>query len=172
MAAMLDISKALKYPGQAYLFESDAEIEEMEVLNDPVKFEEVLIKGEYFGAGNDKVSLKGEVSAVVTSRCAKCLEPVTIDLTAEIDAQYARMPDPEDPDLYPFEGSKVDLTDAARDALLLELPYRFLCSEDCKGLCSSCGVNLNLGTCTCQEGYNVTNPFSALKALVQNNEEV
>ena len=59
-----------------------------------------------------------------------------------------------------------------RDALLLELPYRFLCSEDCKGLCSNCGINLNLGTCTCHEEEEVTNPFSALKAIVQNNEEV
>ena len=172
MAAMLDISKALKYPGQAYLFESDCEIEEMEVLNDPVQYEDVLIKGEYFGAGNDKVSLKGTVTAVVTSRCAKCLESVSLPLQAELDAQFARQLDPEAPDLYTYESSKVDLTDAVRDALLLELPYRFLCSEDCKGLCSICGANLNLGTWTCQEGYNVTNPFSALKALVQNNEEV
>ena len=89
-----------------------------------------------------------------------------------MDALFARQIDPEDPDLYAFEGSKADLTDAVRDALLLELPYRFLCSEDCKGLCPTCGVNLNLGACTCQEGGNVTNPFSALKAIVQNNEEV
>ena len=51
-----------------------------------------------------------------------------------MDVQFARHTDPEDPDLYSFEGSKADLTDAVRDALLLELPYRFLCSEDCKGL--------------------------------------
>jgi len=171
LSAMLDVSNALKYPGQVYLFSADAQIEEMEVLSDPVQFENVLAKGEFFGTG-DKISLRGEVSATVTSRCAKCLEPVTLDLHTEIDAQFARQPDPEDPDLYTFEGSKVDLTDAVRDALLLELPYRFLCSEDCRGLCSNCGVNLNLGTCTCQEGYNVTNPFSALKAIVQNNEEV
>ena len=95
-----------------------------------------------------------------------------LKLNAEMDAQYARQINPEDPDLYSFEGSKADLTDAVRDALLLELPYRFLCSEDCKGLCPSCGVNLNLGSCTCQEGAEVTNPFSALKAIVQNNEEV
>ena len=171
MSAMLDVSKALKYPGQEYAFEAELELEEMEVLNDPVRFDGIVVKGEYFGTG-DQVSIRGTVDSTVTSRCAKCLEPVTISLTAEMDALFARQPDPDDPDLYSFEGSKADLTDAVRDALLLELPYRFLCSEDCKGLCSNCGINLNLGTCTCQEEEEVTNPFSALKAIVQNNEEV
>ena len=171
MSAMLDVSKALSFPGQVYRFEAAPEIEEMEVLNDPVSFEDVTVKGEFFGSG-ERISVRGKVDASVTSRCAKCLEPVTISIEAEMDAQFVRVLDPEDPDLYAFEGSKADLTDAVRDALLLELPYRFLCSEDCKGLCSGCGVNLNLGTCTCQEGGEVINPFSALKAFVQNNEEV
>ena len=171
MSAMLDVSKALKNPGQAYAFAAALELEELEVLNDPVRFTEVAVSGEFFGTG-ERVSIRGEVTAAVTSRCAKCLEPVTLPLKAEMDALYARQPDPEDPDLYQFEGSKADLTDAVRDALLLELPYRFLCSEDCKGLCPQCGVNLNLGTCTCQEGLNVANPFSALRAIVQNDEEV
>ena len=171
MSAMLDVIKALKHPGQVYPFTAELEIEEMEVLNDPVRFENVAANGEYFGAG-EVVSIKAEVSAWVTSRCAKCLEPVSIPLNAQMDAQFARQLNPDDPDLYSFEGSKADITDAVRDALLLELPYRFICSEDCKGFCPNCGVNLNLGTCTCQEGTEVTNPFSALKAIVQNNEEV
>lgn len=171
MSAMLDVSKALKNPGQAYSFELHPVLEELEVLGDPVRFEGITARGEFFGTG-EKVSLRGEITSTVASRCAKCLEPVALEIRAEMDALFACQPDPEDPDLYTFEGSKVDLTDAVQDALLLELPYRFLCSEDCKGLCPNCGVNLNLGTCTCQEGANVTNPFSALKAIVQNNEEV
>lgn len=171
MSAMLDVSNALKYPGQVYPFHAEPEIGDMEVLSDPVHFEHVTVDGEFFCTG-EKISIQGDVTSTVTSRCARCLEPVTMELDAETDAQYARNADPEDPDLYCFEGSKLDLTDAVRDALLLSLPYRFVCSEDCKGLCPQCGINLNLGTCTCQEGGEVANPFSALKAIVQNNEEV
>ena len=171
MSAMLDVSKALKNPGQAYSFALEPALEEMEVLGDPVRFDAIAVSGELVSAG-EKVSVRGEITSTVTSRCAKCLEPVSLEIRAEMDALFARQTDPEDPDLYSFEGSKADLTDAVRDALLLELPYRFLCSEDCRGLCPGCGVNLNLGTCACQEGANVTNPFSALKAIVQNNEEV
>jgi len=171
LSAMLDVSNALKFPGQVYRFDAELELPEMEVLNDPVRFEDIAVHGEYFAAG-DKISVRCQADAVVHTRCSRCLEPVQMSISAEVDACFARMPDPEDPDLYTYESSVVNLTDAVSDALLLELPYRFLCSENCKGLCSSCGINLNLGTCTCQEGLNVTNPFSALKAIVQNNEEV
>lgn len=168
---MLDVSNALKNPGQGYAFSLCPESLEMEVLGDQVRFDRIAAEGTFFGTGA-RVSIEGAVTAAVTSRCAKCLEPVTRSLRAELHLLFARQADPEDPDLYTFEGSKVDLTDAVRDALLLEMPYRFLCSEDCKGLCPICGINLNLGTCTCQEGAIATNPFSALKALVEKDEEV
>ena len=163
MSAIMDGSKALKFPGQVYFFDADLELEEMEVLDDPVKFEEIVVSGEYFSAG-DKISIRGEVNATAVSRCAKCLETVEVNLTAEMDALFARELDPDDPDLYTYESSKVDLTDAVRDALLLELPYRFLCSEDCKGLCSRCGANLNLGTCGCKPEPDPR--FAALQQLL------
>ena len=51
---------------------------------------------------------------------------------------------------------------------------RFLCREDCKGLCPVCGKDLNTELCTCPKGGKAGNPFSALSRLLtdQNNEEV
>lgn len=171
MAVMLDVSMALKNPGQAYPFKATLELPEMEVLSDPVRFEEIQTEGEFFCSG-EKISLKAGVEAQVISRCARCLGEARLPVHAKVDAQFARQPDPDDPDQYSFEASTLELADAVRDALLLELPMRFLCSKDCKGLCQHCGVNLNIGSCTCLEGGEVTNPFSALKVIVQNNKEV
>ena len=133
MSAILDVSKALKYPGQVYTFEVRPEIEAMEVLGDPIAFRDVVATGEFFGT-DAHVSIRGRVTAQADSQCCRGLEPVSETISAEIDALLSRQADPDDPDLYLFEGSKADLTDAVRDALLLELPYRFLCSDDCKGL--------------------------------------
>ncbi|MBR1822331.1 MAG: DUF177 domain-containing protein [Clostridia bacterium] len=144
----------------------------MEVLSDPVRFDGISIEGEFFCTGDHRVSLRAEASATAVSSCSRCLEPVQVPVRAEIDALYAKEPDPDDPDLYSFEGNSLALEDAVRDALLLELPLQFFCKPDCKGLCPVCGVNLNKGTCTCQEGNVVTGPFSALKDYVLNNEEV
>ena len=168
----LDVSRAMKNPGQVYPFDTSVELEEMEVLSDPVHFVDIRVEGEYLCTGDNRVSLKAEVTATADTRCSRCLEPVSIPVKANVDALFDRQPDPEDPDLYSFEASTVELTDAVRDALLLELPLRILCSDDCKGLCPVCGTNLNKGTCTCHEGAEVINPFSALKSIVLNDEEV
>ena len=169
MSAMLNVSNALKDPGQAYPFKVSVELEPMEVLGDTIAFSDIVAEGEYLCTG-ERVAFNGAVTANVNAHCARCLEPVRTSINAELDAVFARQADPDDPDLYLFELSKVELTDAVKDALLLALPLRFLCSEDCKGLCPVCGVNLNTGSCTCQEG-EVTNPFSALKAFVQGAQD-
>ena len=171
MASTLNVSNALKNPGQEYPFVADAQIEDMVVLDDPIHFEAVKLEGTVLGAG-ESVNVLAKVSATVVTRCSNCLEEMELPVETEMDVRFSRTPDPEDPDLYVFDASTIDLMDAARDALLLELPMRFLCSEDCKGLCPQCGVNLNTGSCTCQEGGEVTNPFAALKAIVLKDEEV
>ena len=168
----LDVGMALKNPGQVYPFRVSVALPEFEVLGDPVRFEDIEVAGEFFCTGDNRVSLRGTANTAAISRCSRCLEPVRESMSAGIDALYTRQPDPDDPDLYVFEGHSVDLEDAVKDALLLELPLQFFCKPDCKGLCPVCGANLNRGTCTCQEGNVVTGPFSALKNIVLNNEEV
>ena len=166
----LNVSQAIRNPGQGYGFDTEVVIEPMEVLGDPVHFVDVRVQGEYTCTGEDRISVAANVAATVETRCSRCLEPVSAPISAAIDAVFVRKPDPDDPDLYSYEASTVELTDAVRDALLLELPMRMLCSEDCRGLCPVCGVNLNRNTCTCQEGAEVMNPFSALKNIVLNEE--
>ena len=168
---LLDVSRAFKDPGQSYPFEAEADIEPMTVLDDPVRFTNVRLSGNMVGTG-EAVRVSASVEADVESRCALCLEPVHRHLTAEIDALFAREPDPEDPDQFPLAGSKIETDDIAREALLLELPMRFLCSESCKGICPSCGTNRNIAPCTCQEGGERQNPFSALSKLLTEDEEV
>ena len=168
----LDVGNALKNPGQVYPFHAGVELPEMEVLSDPVRFDAITVDGEYFCAGDSRISLRAKAEATVHSRCSRCLEPVQAPLSAEIDALYVKQPDPDDPDLYSFEAHALMLEDAVKDALLLNLPLQMFCRPDCRGLCPVCGTNLNKQTCTCQEGNVVTGPFSALKDYVLNNEEV
>ena len=169
---LLDVSRALKNPGQSYRFEEDCSLEPLEVLSDPVLFRDIHVSGEYLCPGQDRISLKALAQAVADTRCSRCLTPVSLPVEAEMDVVFDRQPDPDDPDLYSFEATSLELTDAVRDALLLELPLQVLCKPECKGLCPVCGINLNENTCTCQEGAEVTNPFSALKNIVLNDEEV
>ena len=166
----LNVSMALANPGQSYPFEADIQIPPMEVLDDPVSFDHVHGTGEFMGSGN-AVTVRAHIEGKVTSRCALCLEPVTQDISCEADALFTPGAKEGD-DEYPLEGYQVDLMPYAREALLLELPMRFLCSEDCKGLCPICGVNRNTTRCSCQEREGKPNPFAALSELRIQDEEV
>ena len=171
MSSRLNVTEALKNPGQGYPFKAEVALEDTVVLDDPVHFGPVTVSGHVMGTG-EAVSVLARAETVVDTRCSKCLEPMRLPLRADLDVRFLRAPDPDDPDLYAYDASTIDLTDPVRDALLLEMPLRFLCKEDCKGLCPHCGANLNKRTCTCQEGGEVTNPFAALKFMVQEDEEV
>ncbi|HEX2986866.1 MAG TPA: DUF177 domain-containing protein, partial [Chloroflexota bacterium] len=62
------------------------------------------------------------------------------------------LPEPEDLDAFRLTPDHVlDLTEAIRQYVIVESPLQPLCDEECKGLCSQCGANLNLGPCDCQQ---------------------
>lgn len=168
---MLNVSMALKNPGQAFPLRMGFSFPPLEIMGDEVRFTDAALEGQFLSA-SDEVSVSGVISAKAHSRCANCLIPVAVDIRAEWEADFAKGGDGEEQ--YPLVGYEIDLAPAVQEALLLELPIRFLCREDCKGLCPVCGKNRNTDQCTCQEGVTKPNPFSALSNLLydQNNEEV
>jgi uncharacterized protein len=94
----------------------------------------------------------GTVTAPFVSECRRCLGLVRGTVTAEVREVYQADVAPEDAEeIYPLSGDQLDLEPLARDAVLLELPLAPLCREECRGLCPTCGANLNEGSCTCSE---------------------
>lgn len=62
---------------------------------------------------------------------------------------------------------KLDMEDFCWADIVMSLPRKFLCKEDCKGLCSQCGTNLNLGKCDCRTEEETVGGLSALKELLK-----
>lgn len=134
---------ALSYQGYTFL--------------NPLEFEGVVSN-----VGNGVMVLKGMVGTTGTSPCARCLKDVDTRIETAVDvtfrSQYRRdqtaqeTPDPDEEE-YTYEGYTVLLDNALRDSLILALPYRVLCSTDCKGFCEHCGADLNEGDCKCKDGH-------------------
>jgi len=108
------------------------------------------------------IRLKGSFSGKFEVPCARCVEPVEIPLAADFDlifrpigvdggASERSISAPETEIGYYQEDSLL-LEDVLREQVLLSLPVRTLCSEDCKGLCPRCGANRNTQPCTCETG--------------------
>lgn len=94
----------------------------------------------------------GEVRGEMDCVCARCLKEFRRELHIPIEAYLAEeLQDEELEDTYLLDGDYADLGEIATTALVLNMDQRFLCSENCKGLCPKCGKNLNDGPCECRE---------------------
>lgn len=134
----------------------------------------VSFSGTYMLA-DETVIVRGTARALIESPCARCLVPAQTELSAPVEEAFVRdtgMDVGVQDDQYTYTGHVLELSEAVRCALLLEMPWRILCKEDCRGLCAQCGANLNISACSCQKDLASSNPFSALASLLNEDEEV
>ena len=82
----------------------------------------------------------GEVDSTAKAECSRCLEP--LDLAVEVDFQELFAYSLEQEDDFLVQDEKIDLEQAITDAVVLSLPFKPVCSEDCLGLCSECGMKM------------------------------
>jgi uncharacterized protein len=91
-------------------------------------------------------------SASVFGACQRCLDEARIDIAAESREYQAHTPEPgaEEEMTTPYlDGDVLDTDRWAQDALVLGMPPKVLCRDDCEGLCPQCGHNRNEGPCGC-----------------------
>lgn len=96
------------------------------------------------------IELSAKLNVRYETVCARCLKPLEEDMTLELRYPIAESLENMDNDEYiiPVNGL-IDLSELVRENIILNLPISHVCSEDCKGLCSKCGADLNLGDCGC-----------------------
>ncbi|MCI8270306.1 MAG: DUF177 domain-containing protein [Lachnospiraceae bacterium] len=105
--------------------------------------------------GNKKLLLKGNVDIALSIPCSRCLEPVNVpfelDFSYELDLSRTEEERAENLDEQPYlDGYYLDVDQLIGNELLLNLPMKILCREDCRGICNRCGVNLNHEACSCE----------------------
>ena len=110
---------------------------------------------------NQGIYASGTVHAPIHLECSRCLTEFTTTLSFPLAEEFyptvdvntgLPVPPPTDTDLaFPITGHhELDMREAIRQNLLLALPTRALCREDCAGLCPQCGKDLNGGPCDCR----------------------
>lgn len=109
----------------------------------------VLKSGENYIGG-------GEIKTEVNYECSRCLKKCSQALKSEIkfllkEGKNQIILESEEMENQIQSGSFFNIDDLVRESLILSLPLKPLCSEDCKGLCPVCGIDLNLSTCECKK---------------------
>jgi uncharacterized protein len=108
------------------------------------------------------IRLRGHWAGDFEVPCARCVEPVQTPLKGEYDLIFRpigadggapeRSISAVETEIGYYQKDSLLLEDVLREQVLLSLPVRTLCKDDCKGLCPRCGENRNSQACTCEEG--------------------
>lgn len=103
----------------------------------------------------------GKLATQVELRCARCLELVRREVASSFDLLYRplgvdagpheRSVGDADLEIGYYEGEGLELEDVLKEQVLLAVPIKAVCRDDCRGLCPHCGRNLNAESCTCAQ---------------------
>ena len=156
----VDLSEQLEFPGDSYPLTGKVDVATYTVGEKEYQLQD--------GIDYDVVFTNAGTGVLLT--------PASFDIAGEIEEFYL-FEEPEDPEAYEDgyellgEDRIVDLGEPINDAVVMDTPFVVLCKPDCRGLCPTCGCNLNVEQCDCaaqaeaEWAAATENPFAALKNL-------
>ncbi len=166
----LDLHEIIEVPGGQVPFRCELDQERLsfptlEAFRGPVTAEG-MVKNT---AG--VLTLTADVKADMLVRCDRCGKPFSLCLAPRFTAVLqADAEDMDSENVFPLDGDGVDVSDVAETCFILDMDQKFLCREDCKGLCPTCGKDLNDGPCNCKK--QIDPRMAALGQLLDDIQEV
>ncbi|HWH71905.1 MAG TPA: DUF177 domain-containing protein [Candidatus Sulfotelmatobacter sp.] len=165
--------------GNHKTFPVQVAVEAVEMAGQDVVFDRPFTGEAVIWNAGDRLLVQASVAGEATIQCSRCLAPVTLPLEVSFEEEFIEGTPGEQEDeldseaedernVTYFSGDEIDLSEPLRENILLELPMKPLCSDDCAGLCQTCGTNLNEGPCQCGEQTHAVDPrLAALKDLLR-----
>jgi len=141
-------------------------------VSSPVRLEQLGLAGEPWWTDGpvhvhlmvnreaEHILVDGDISASLKFHCSRCLQECVCDVNSAVHlslapagesglSESAHQLNAEDLEQLYYREGGFETNDVVREQLLLSIPMRVLCRSDCRGLCGSCGKNLNEGPCGC-----------------------
>ena len=150
---LLDVSKIKNEAGGTLPFEVSLDLSDLDFCGSCRAVTPVTASGQVRNTAGVYV-MSGQVAATMQGVCDRCARDVTRQVVFPLHAVLSNEQNgedgEEDPWLFLLDGDEADLDEIVTTAFVLGMDTKFLCSEDCKGLCPRCGKDLNLGPCECK----------------------
>jgi len=148
--------------------------EELNLVDERVRLAEpILVNGRVRSSGSE-IHVSGRIETKVNVECDRCLKTIEMPVSSDFKLQYISGQDYKSSDaaeltsdemsLSVFDGEAIDIDEIVREQILLSVPARALCDENCRGICSICGTNLNSRSCDCTSS-EVDPRWEALRKL-------
>jgi len=158
MSITINLSKIRNNEGTSLSFNLQTEKLDLLAKEDLLITKPFQIWVEVKNTGNI-LQLQGEVETEVTTNCDRCLEKVILPIktnfkeklihTSNLKLLHYLTKDEIEEEYVVFDKDNFDLTDFVRESIILAIPLKILCAENCRGFCPKCGQNLNRSSCNC-----------------------
>ncbi len=147
----LNLCEIIEMPGSRLPFSCELDTERL--LNAAI----LRFLGAPFAEGEirnsaGRLTLSATIRADMVCTCDRCSNEFDRHMVLPVEATIATdVSDEDNPEVFSLEGNYFDISDALETCFILGLDAKYLCRDDCAGLCSSCGKNLNDGPCGCKK---------------------
>lgn len=164
----LNLREVIHVPGAVLPFSFQMDLSETEFYGTYPIVHPVEVSGSVRNRAGALV-LEGQVVTVLTLICDRCTREFEREKRVELNFLLAQeLAGEDDGEIVLLDGEELDVGDLAYTAFILDMDTKHLCSEDCKGLCAGCGVNLNEAECRCKP--EVDPRLAALAQLLDRTE--
>jgi len=169
----VNVEKMKDSQGETLLFREEAALsninEEGLPLLGPVFIEIELT------SSDKKIEAEGTVKAVIQRPCDRCLSPVDFFVKAPFKETYFPAGATQDnllqDEWISFKNEVINIEPEVVKSLIMALPMKVLCDQNCHGLCPSCGINLNTGKCGCSQ-EKIDPRLAMLRKFIKNGEKI
>ena len=165
----LDLRSIIHVPGASLPFQFELDLSGLDFYGEKPFAHPVRVSGTVRNMA-DALLLEGTAETMLELACDRCLKPFSQALTLPVSTLLAEeLEDEENDEIVLLENGEADLDEIFTTALVLSMDVKHLCSEDCKGLCPTCGADLNDGPCGCKPEPDPR--FAALAQLLDKENE-
>ncbi len=165
----LDLREILDTPGARLPFEQELSTDRLGYDAVTAYLGPIVGRGEVVNTAG-VLTARGEITARMQCVCDRCGAPFELERRVEVNTPLVPQEETDsgeggyESETFPLEGDWLDLDDLLETAFILDMPTKFLCRDDCKGLCPKCGKNLNDGECDCRP--DIDPRFAVLEQLL------
>lgn len=164
----LDLKEILFFPGAHLDFSLTMDLSHLDFYGESPIPAPVSVAGRVTNRAG-ALSLEAVAESVLSLCCDRCGCTFSQDQSVPLDHLLATsLEDQEQDEILLLQGGCLDIEEVATTAFILALDTKKLCSDQCLGLCATCGMDLNQGSCTCKQVSD--SPFAALAQLLDQDE--
>jgi uncharacterized protein len=152
-----------KISDKGYALNDSIDLDNANLLEEGSFFLESVDYQVLFKKQDQRIQAQGNIQTAISLICVRCLEQFELKIHSRFDIilfpkemveQRSTALDEEDLEYIFYENDQIDLEKILVEQVNLFIPFKPVCRGDCKGICPSCGANLNRGACPCDQAKN------------------